>query len=238
MPSFMTNMKSKFEKNIISLPSDEEVRKFLILNPDFFIKYPDVLNSLNIIHESGAAVSLIQRQVDILRSNFQSNDEYLNSLVEIAKKNELLLNHSKQLISEIINAEDIQEIVNKVEDSFVNKLGATECKLFFLENTKERKLPQGRIKDEKFSRLIREILNKKPRFFGRLEKPTIKQIFKTKSLIQDSSIIKLNCVSTTAVLIFGSDIEGKYSKDKDTVFLDFITDILSKIIDKKYLDAD
>ena len=60
----------------------------------------------------------------------------------------------------------------------------------------------------------------------------------TKSLIQDSSIIKLNCVSTTAVLIFGSDIEGKYSKDKDTIFLDFITDILSKIIDKKYLDAD
>ena len=49
--------------------SNEQIAEYLILNPDFFDENPEVLNSLKIVHDSGAAVSLIEKQVEYLRSN-------------------------------------------------------------------------------------------------------------------------------------------------------------------------
>ena len=42
----------------------EEVINFLKKNPDFFIEYPDAIESLVIKHESGEAVSFIEKQVE------------------------------------------------------------------------------------------------------------------------------------------------------------------------------
>ena len=47
--------------------TNKQVQEFLLLNPDFLSKNPEVLKSLEVIHDAGGAVSLIQRQVEILR---------------------------------------------------------------------------------------------------------------------------------------------------------------------------
>ena len=48
---------SIFSKKI----SESEVIKYLSENPDFFLKNPDSLEDLAIKHESGEAVSLIEK---------------------------------------------------------------------------------------------------------------------------------------------------------------------------------
>ena len=47
--------------------SEKEVEQFLLLNPDFLSKNSHILNALEIVHETGGAVSLIQKQVELLR---------------------------------------------------------------------------------------------------------------------------------------------------------------------------
>ena len=47
--------------------SESEVVKYLSENPDFFLKNPDSLENLDIKHESGEAVSLIDKQVEIIK---------------------------------------------------------------------------------------------------------------------------------------------------------------------------
>ena len=37
--------------------TSKEIAEYLILNPDFFKENPEVLSSIEIVHESGAAVS-------------------------------------------------------------------------------------------------------------------------------------------------------------------------------------
>ena len=54
---------SIFSKKI----SESEVIKYLSENPDFFLKNPDSLEDLDIKHESGEAVSLIEKQVEIIK---------------------------------------------------------------------------------------------------------------------------------------------------------------------------
>ena len=53
----------------------KQVEEFLILNPDFLKTNSHILNAIEIIHETGGAVSLIQRQVEMLRKNYDSTSE-------------------------------------------------------------------------------------------------------------------------------------------------------------------
>ena len=57
--------------------SEKEVEQFLLLNPDFLSKNSHILNALEIMHETGGAVSLIQKQVELLRENYNSTSNNL-----------------------------------------------------------------------------------------------------------------------------------------------------------------
>ena len=108
--------------------SNKEIAEYLILNPNFFKENPEVLNSIEIIHESGAAVSLIQKQVELLRSNYNSTTDKLMELLGIAKNNEDIFILTKELILSLIDASSIEEIVALLEKSFVADFGAKNSK--------------------------------------------------------------------------------------------------------------
>ena len=57
--------------------NEKEVEQFLLLNPDFLSKNSHILNALEIVHETGGAVSLIQKQVELLRENYNSTSNNL-----------------------------------------------------------------------------------------------------------------------------------------------------------------
>ena len=66
----------------------KQVEEFLLLNPDFLSSNSNILNSIEIVHETGGAVSLIQKQVEMLRQNYESTSSNLLQLLDIAKNNE------------------------------------------------------------------------------------------------------------------------------------------------------
>jgi len=47
--------------------SEEQVAAFLSANPDFFLDHQELLANLTLPHQSGEAVSLLERQVSVLR---------------------------------------------------------------------------------------------------------------------------------------------------------------------------
>ena len=47
----------------------KQVEEFLVLNPDFLSSNSHILDSIEIVHKTGGAVSLIQKQVEVLRKN-------------------------------------------------------------------------------------------------------------------------------------------------------------------------
>jgi len=47
--------------------TDEAVAEWLRANPDFFRRNNELLSTLRLPHASGAAVSLIERQIEVLR---------------------------------------------------------------------------------------------------------------------------------------------------------------------------
>lgn len=211
--------------------SNKEIAEYLILNPNFFKENPEVLNSIEIIHESGAAVSLIQKQVELLRSNYNSTTDKLMELLGIAKNNEDIFILTKELILSLIDASSIEEIVALIEKSFVADFGAKKSKvLFFTESSKN--LPKGRVKNPAEARNILGNLLKPGKIFcGEVNKEVAKFIFNRKTSVKEMALVPLNSSSLLGLIALGSDQPGKYSDNKDTLFLDFIAEVVSKLID-------
>ena len=66
--------------------SEKEVMSFLQQNPDFFDANPHVLADIKLQHVSGKAVSLIERQVAVLREQRKKLKRQLQDLVDIARQ--------------------------------------------------------------------------------------------------------------------------------------------------------
>ncbi len=85
------------EKNPSAAPrtplSDAAVSDYLLANPDFFREHKKLLTRLSIPHPAGGAVSLVERQVEVLRQENRRLERRLVEWMEIAHENDRLLKH-------------------------------------------------------------------------------------------------------------------------------------------------
>ena len=83
---------------------DQTVLDYLRNRPDFFRAHPALLAELDLPHASGGAVSLIERQVAILRERSISSRHKLGELIEIAKDNDKLFEQTRELVLQLITS--------------------------------------------------------------------------------------------------------------------------------------
>ena len=67
--------------------SEQAVHDFLAAHPDFFERHSTLLSSLNLPHASGGAISLVERQVSVLRQKELKLERKLRELIEVARRN-------------------------------------------------------------------------------------------------------------------------------------------------------
>ena len=89
-------MESDSNKNS---PRADDVLRFLAENPNFFNEYPEALDELSISHASDGAVSLVERQVSVLRERNAELRRRLDLLVSRAQQNEALLSATQEVIA-------------------------------------------------------------------------------------------------------------------------------------------
>jgi len=86
-------MKQKLPSEEIQteLSWEEAVARYLEDHPDYFQRYPETLSRILLSHETGGkAVSLIERQVQVLREQSQTLQRQLRELVNNARENDVL----------------------------------------------------------------------------------------------------------------------------------------------------
>lgn len=81
----MSAQEDKLEASTIT---EFSVAAYLEEHPDFFNKYPALIAGLELPHESGRAVSLVEKQVALLREQNRQTRRRLHELIEIARQNE------------------------------------------------------------------------------------------------------------------------------------------------------
>jgi uncharacterized protein YigA (DUF484 family) len=127
--------------------SDASVADYLQTYPDFFERNLSVLAKLRLPHvrEGGSTISLVERQVEVLRERNQSLDRKLKELVDVARANDALADRIHRLSQRLIRAKTLLETINAVETSLREDFDAMHSVLvLFLEEAKPLETEAGR----------------------------------------------------------------------------------------------
>ena len=114
------------------LATDLQLVSLLKNNPDILLRHPELVAELEVPHQSGAAVSLIERQVGSLRENLKTTEKRMRELMDIAKDNDRLAQSRHRLAINLLNAHDLDDVISTISDELWAELKAdfVHIKLF------------------------------------------------------------------------------------------------------------
>jgi uncharacterized protein YigA (DUF484 family) len=98
--------------------TQEEIAAWLAVHPDFFQHHTELLASLRLPHASGGAVSLIERQIELLREKINAGEARLAELVSIARANEQLAATIHQFTRRLMRAPTRRAVLEQMEAAF------------------------------------------------------------------------------------------------------------------------
>ena len=107
--------------------SEATIADYLQLNPDFFERHTALLTKLKLPHARGAAaVSLVERQVLMLRDKNDKVEARLRELIEVARANDVLAGKIHRLACAMIRSRGAAAFIDALETSLREDFGASE----------------------------------------------------------------------------------------------------------------
>lgn len=115
--------------------SEEEVADYLARHPDFFERHLSLLRRLSLPHHSsGTTVSLVERQVAVLRQRNDELERKLTELVEVAKANNAVVDNIHELAVTFVRTRDIDARLEALETSLRESFGAERAVLVLFDD--------------------------------------------------------------------------------------------------------
>ncbi len=126
----MTNLQVKGDATLPARAESEEAQvvAFLGEHPDFFDRHASLLSSLRLPHHRGDAttVSLVERQIDVLRDRARDLEQRLRTLVENGHANDTLAEKIHRLAIAMIQSRGAAPVLEAIESSLRKDFGARE----------------------------------------------------------------------------------------------------------------
>jgi hypothetical protein len=144
-------MSSVNKPRLDSAESNEDtIAEYLQSNPDFFERHQGLLTNMNIPHRTGAAISLVERQVASLRQKNLQLERKLRDLVDVARSNDKLAGKVHDLATRLLAAGSRAQAVGVAEELLRSSFNADHTVLVLFETDSVGEFS----KDSRFLRLI------------------------------------------------------------------------------------
>jgi len=127
--------------------TSDAVVDYLIRNPEFFVNNQDMLPRLRVPHHSGKAVSLIEKQVSVLRGKCAHLEKSLGDLIAVARQNEVLHQRLHLLNQDIVTAANLADIVALTRTCLRESFNAEDVHLMLIAPA-PRRAPRKKTSDK------------------------------------------------------------------------------------------
>lgn len=217
---------------------DESVAAYLTEHPDFFTNREELLLKLRIPHKSGSAVSLLERQVSLLRRKSDENQNKIHDFIENAKENDDLFEKTRTIILNIINTRSLEELSDLIDEKLKNEFDATASRIFFAttETVDEQESKLFMLPLDHTRKVLGVLFQRKRAYCGNLDNEQAQLFFPDTVKINSAAIIPIHFhdekelkgkLPGIPLLVIASSKAKHFNSSLDTLFLDFIGEILS-----------
>ena len=212
----------------------EDVADFLRKNPGFFNEYQDLLTELHVPHPSGDAVSLVEKQLTVLREQNEKTRKQMHELIEIARQNEELARRMHHLALTLMDSTNTKEIFSTLYDNLKRNFRADRVtvRLFadpaFIDTFPGEEFAGRELTEEI---LFKSVIEKRVPISGKLKKQ--QQVFlfgDDGDVIKSAVIVPLHGEDWGGVLVIGSKNPDKFQESMGVELLANLAEVLSLII--------
>jgi uncharacterized protein YigA (DUF484 family) len=106
------------------------VAHYLQHNSDFFERHPQLLARLRLQHpRNGSTVSLIERQVEVLREKYQALEQKLSEFMRVARGNNLVADKIHRFTRRLIRSSNRAQLMTEVESGLREDFDAVHAVL-------------------------------------------------------------------------------------------------------------
>ncbi|MCQ4322577.1 DUF484 family protein [Stutzerimonas stutzeri] len=210
------------------LPDAEAVAAYLRAHPEFFVDHDELIPELRIPHLPGAAVSLVERQVKLLRERNIEMRHRLSHLMDVARDNDRLFDKTRRLVLDLLDANSLEEVIGAVDESLRHEFQVPFVSLVLFSETP---LPVGRsVSSAEAQQAISGLLGSGKTVCGVLRPHELAFLFGEEEgrSIGSAAVVALN--QQQGILAIGSEDPQHYKSSLGTLFLGYIAEVLTRVL--------
>ncbi|MDT8449614.1 MAG: DUF484 family protein [Wenzhouxiangellaceae bacterium] len=213
--------------------TDADVRDWLVEHPEFLADHPEVLTVQVVPHEAGTA-SLIERQVELLRTENQRLKRQLSHLSGVAGENERLMQRLHKLSLQLMAAGSAREMIERLCRGLKEDFRADSVYLMLGSGDGELHAIDGIVAmPEEHPRWLANLLASAKPQCGRLTRTKRELVFGTAGgELGSAALVPLG---EHDLLAIGAESPDRFHPDMGTLFLELLRETLRFRLD---MDAD
>lgn len=214
--------------------TEDMVREFLRDNPRFLDDNPDILESLSLPHNSGNAVSLVERQVGVMRDRNKEMRNRLDNMLATAHDNDLLFEKTKRLVLNLLEAKNLPAMVETIYDSLGKDFEIDFYSLTLLGDEKSLPRTMARVASiEKANEQVNTLIGSNRAVCGVLREEEMTFLFGEKGLqVGSVAAVPLRYNNLYGILALGNADPNFYKSSMGTLFLSYIAEVVNRILPK------
>lgn len=225
------------------LDLEKTVVRFLRDHPDFFEQHTDLLADMTLPHDSGRAVSLIERQVAVLRDQKTELKRRLQQLLQLARSNEDLSVRFNALILELLDAITLDDVLETVHSRLISDFDADAVviRLFRSGAALNSRRPEFVDWSEPVLGAFEKIIAGRKPVCGHLKHGQLDSLFADQAdNIASVALVPLvengDAKTCHGMLAVGSRDPKRFHPEMGTLFLGYLANVLSRVL-KPHLSA-
>ena len=211
-----------------------QIADYLKEHPDFFVGRDELLLDLKLPHQRGDAISLVERQVALLRERALDYRHQLVRLAENAKENEKLFERMRLLVLSLLESKDLEQLVEVISDSLNHEFGI-EFHSLILFSEKPMSLPVRIEHTDVVVEALGSIMTSGKAICGQVTQAELDFLFQEQGgNVGSVAIAPLNYALSEpqqlGVLALGSKDKDHFKASMGTLFISYLGDVLSRIL--------
>ncbi|MGH1537699.1 MAG: DUF484 family protein [Gammaproteobacteria bacterium] len=209
----------------------DHVARYLRTHSDFFTHHPDLIETLAIPHETGVAVSLVERQVELLRNKNKELDQKLHQLIKVAKDNEKVSHRLHAITLGLVSIRGFDDTLEGIHELMHADFPGTKVNMRLFDVLPETKAKDCDEMEQSLqkSKLIQDLFSSRRRGVAFLTKRQIENVFESedkKKPIRSAAAVALKQNQQLGVLFLGSTDANRFQNGMGTLFLGNLGEIL------------
>lgn len=209
--------------------NDEVVREYLKDNDDFLQRNPDMLDYLHISHASGSAVSLVEKQVSVLRERNMDMRHRLNTLTGNARDNDKLYEKTRRLVLTLLEADSIDTLYQSFMEAMSRDFDVEHASMILYGDGSDA--GDCRVETQESAKIeIGALFKGNKAVCGALRKEELNYLFPDAGEVGSAALMPLLNGEQLGLIAVGSSDANRYSSAMGTLFLSHIADVIVRLL--------